>query len=154
MNLYSYVERAMNILSREKTTDCTFDSTIPTTELEDFLQELFQRDLIYWKNLDERELTEILLVLENILSAKENKHRALVILNDFDNIVSVIYINRVYKKKPDYEPNSLLRFNIMKLKINEKIFFCTPDYYEKIPINVAKTLIELGKLLCVSEINL
>ena len=153
MKLYSYIEWAMKIFYRERTNYTLFDSTVSSIEFEVFFKSLLEKDPLYWKNLEEKELIEILRVLENILSVKENNHRALVILNDYsDDIVSVIYINRVYKTKPVCETNSLFRFDIMKLKKNEKSFFCIPVYYEKMPINIVKTLIELGKLSSVSEI--
>ena len=158
MDIQSYVNRAMKILSRYKNEKLIISqyNTISTTDLEKILHKIIREDPIYWKNLEERQLSEILGVIENILSAKINKQRALAIFNfnDIDiklTTIPVICISHVYETEPDYEPNSLFRFDIMKLKKNEKTFFCVSDYYKKIPIKIAIMLINFGELSSVEE---
>jgi len=148
MTLFKLVERAMNILAREKTYFNTFPFTTSTNDLRDLLIPLFEKDQLYWKKMEDRELETVLVAIENILSVKENKLRALA-LSGPGEVLTIIYVEKVFLTEPVL---GRIRLDpiILKLKTKEgNHFFCFSYYYEKLPAKLVEMLVELKKIIIV-----
>ncbi len=145
MDLVAMIERAMNILAREKTEFNSFPFTISTNDLQNFLLKLFANNMSYWKKIEDKELGAVMIAIEHILSATKNKQRALALFNS-NEVLTIVYIKQVFLVEP---PRSRNRFNpdFLKLKTEKSIpFFCFPYYYEKLPATIVNTLVRLNKI--------